>query len=57
MTITIVYLQCSDDTDTLLYGSRWDRVSPLAKQFIRRLLVKDGTKRMTAQEALQHVSH
>lgn len=42
------------DAQYSLLGPRWDRVSPLAKQFIRRLLVKDGTKRMTAQEALQH---
>mmetsp|Transcript_13658 Transcript_13658/g.21331 ORF Transcript_13658/g.21331 Transcript_13658/m.21331 type:complete len:190 (+) Transcript_13658:991-1560(+) len=32
----------------------WDTISPLAKQFITKLLEKDPSKRLTASEAKQH---
>jgi len=35
-------------------SDEWDAVSPLAKDFVSRLLVVDPQKRMTAEEALKH---
>jgi calcium-dependent protein kinase len=37
-----------------LSGPRWDSVSDLAKDFIRKLLVYNPAKRMTAELALKH---
>ncbi|CEM31033.1 unnamed protein product [Vitrella brassicaformis CCMP3155] len=35
-------------------GSRWERVSPQAKNFVSRLLQRNPQKRMSAKEALEH---
>jgi hypothetical protein len=35
-------------------GFAWDKVSSLAKDFIRKLLVKDPKKRMCPKQALKH---
>jgi calcium-dependent protein kinase len=32
----------------------WDKISPNAKDFIKRLLVLDYRKRLTAEQCLQH---
>lgn len=37
-----------------LSGPRWENVSKEAKDFIRRLLVYNPVRRMTAEEALKH---
>ena len=38
-----------------LSGPRWENVSREAKDFIRRLLVYNPARRMTAEDALKHV--
>lgn len=40
--------------DYSLDGYRWESVSPMAKDFVARLLVVDPMKRMTAMQALDH---
>jgi serine/threonine protein kinase len=37
-----------------LSGPRWELISDAAKDFIRRLLVYNPGKRMTAEQALKH---
>jgi len=37
-----------------MHDSRWGGITQAAKDFVRRLLVVDPSKRMTAQEALKH---
>lgn len=41
-------------TTTLYFPSSWKTISPLAKDFIKRLLTVDPAKRMTAAQALEH---
>lgn len=36
------------------HSSRWNKVSQEAKNFVQKLLVKDPTQRLSAEEALQH---
>eukprot|EP00388_Colpodella_angusta_P007921 GDKJ01022004.1.p1 GENE.GDKJ01022004.1~~GDKJ01022004.1.p1 ORF type:complete len:613 (-),score=160.07 GDKJ01022004.1:1791-3629(-) len=40
--------------DYSLEGYRWESVSPLAKDFVSKLLVVDPQNRLTAQQALEH---
>uniref|UniRef100_A0A7S1IVJ5 Protein kinase domain-containing protein n=1 Tax=Eutreptiella gymnastica TaxID=73025 RepID=A0A7S1IVJ5_9EUGL len=42
------------DKEPTFEGSVWDRISPIAKDFIQKLLIKDPQKRMTAAQALEH---
>jgi len=37
-----------------MHATRWGGITEAAKDFVRRLLVVDPSKRMTAQEALKH---
>ncbi|KAM0748582.1 Pkinase-domain-containing protein [Meredithblackwellia eburnea MCA 4105] len=41
-------------TTELYFPKSWDIVSPLAKDFVSRLLIVDPEKRMTAAEAVEH---
>mmetsp|Transcript_28106 Transcript_28106/g.27915 ORF Transcript_28106/g.27915 Transcript_28106/m.27915 type:complete len:95 (+) Transcript_28106:160-444(+) len=41
--------------DEVLYPQKvWESISPEAKDFIEKLLIKDPSKRMTAEESLEH---
>lgn len=42
---------CEKDVE---FDDAWDAISAECKDFIKRLLMRDYTKRMTADEALQH---